>query len=183
MINFNYSQALKYGTDSYFTQKNLDEVIQSGVYAALESDSAMDEIKGFSEIQKNDNFKFLAKRLTDLNLPHLQTLGGYESITTTRSVFVIKSKEMSLEKFYEIILDLGKSFKQESVIISSKGHVKLIFTTGENKGKMFEGEGFDNTSRTNFLEMPTSDGKTKLIGRYKLDRENLKELTTIKIAI
>jgi hypothetical protein len=156
---------------SYFTHENIEKTVHDGTYAMIESVSSEDA--EISESAQNEKFALLGSFLADNQFPHRQITGSYEGVSTKFSFFVVKPEGVDLTKFRQIIFSLGKKFKQESVIFSSKEFVELAFTTGVNAGKTLTGQGFNSRIDRNFSEIITSDGKYYFIGEYYLDRHSL----------
>lgn len=158
------------GYKPFFTEENITKTVNNGTYAMIESISSQDE--GFTEDMHNEKFSVLEKLLEENLLPHQQITGSYEGFITKYSFFVVKPENSDLETFRKTIFTLGQQFKQESVIISSKGDTELVFTTGNNVNKALTGKGFNSTIGKNFSELKTTDGKSFFIGEYYLDRQN-----------
>lgn len=127
------------------------------------------------EYMQNEQFTFLSNCLSDYGLPHRQITGAYEGTITQFSYFVIKPDNFDLKTFREIIFHLGEQFKQESIILSTKGHVELVFTSGDNVGMALEGTGFNSIIGKNYSKIHTSDDKNYFIGEYYLDRQTFLE--------
>lgn len=159
--------------ESYFTEENIKKTVNDGYYAMIES--ATSEDAEIPESEQNRRFFLLGELLADNGLPHRQITGSYEGVETKFSFFVVKPDGVDLTKFRQIIFDLGEQFKQESIILSSKGFVELVFTKGENAGKALTGSGFSSEIGKNFSEITTSDGQSYFIGEYYLDRQRLVE--------
>lgn len=159
--------------DPYFTDENIKKAVFNDTYAMIESISYEDY--DTTEHEKNEKFVSLGKYLSDYGLPHRPIRGSYEGTITDFSYLVIKPENFDLKTFREIIFLLGQEFNQESVILSTKGHVELVFTTGNNVGKALVGDGFNDIIGKNYSEIHTADGKNYFIGEYYIDRQTFLE--------
>lgn len=155
--------------DSYFTHESINITVYDGTYASIESQSSQDPC---TESDDDKKFAFLGELLAKNELPHRQIIGSYEGFETKYSFFIVKPENVDLQKFRKIIFDLGEQFKQESVILSTKNSIELVYTTGEHKGTAWVGNGFDTNIGENYSKLSTSDGKEYFIGQYYLDRQN-----------
>jgi hypothetical protein len=155
------------------TKAELDSIINKGTYAMVESPS--ESVPGLSEKDEEKRYVELGKRLTSYKLPHVQILGSYEGTTTKYSYFVWMPEGFDKKRFQKIILDLGKEFQQESVILSSAGFVQLAYTGGSNFGMAYTGHGYND----NYSSIKTSDGQEYFIGEYNLNRDLLVKIVDL----
>lgn len=163
--------------NSLFSFNHIQKIVHEETYAIVESISSQQEnLPDRILDQISDSFKYLLK---ELGLLYLQIKGSYQGCTTNHSFFIVKPIDMKLEKFREIIFNLGVIFRQESVVISTQGNVELVFTTGKYAGKACLGRGFIHRSNNNgqkascdnYSEIKTSDGKNYYIGEFDLNRK------------
>ena len=82
------------------------------------------------------------------------------------------------------IIKMGKKYNQDSVIFSEKGNNQLIYTTGENAGKITQGQGWSKVSKEQadfYSEIQFNKGKETMRFSLNIEKQELpqKELTKI----
>jgi hypothetical protein len=171
-INRNY--------EPYFTKANIEDTVSNGTYAMIDS-SVMEgvEKEKRTDEQENEIFAKLRGKLTNYGLPHRQVEGFYDGQPSNYSIFVIKPETVDLEKFRKKIFKLGNDFKQESIVLSTKNFVEIVYNKNEYPGKAKHeyagkaqrGEGFENDStpdaeKKNYTKISTSDKEYYFIGKF-----------------
>jgi len=78
------------------------------------------------------------------------------------------------------MFNLGKEHNQESIIISEKGHVNLVYTSGPRTGYCHQGHGIRKYADfTNFSIVVFDDNDFIVIGQYDLDTNKLIDFTSL----
>jgi hypothetical protein len=154
--------------EPYFSEENLKKTVNDETYAMIESSVSSEER---TESMENEKFASLGELLANYGLPHRPIIGSYQGTLSKYSFFVVKPEDVDLKQFRKIIFELGEKYKQESIILSLKGRVELVFTTGEHVGTAWVGKGFNSNIGDNYSKIHTSEGKDYFIGEYSLDRQ------------
>jgi hypothetical protein len=100
------------------TQRELLNIIENETYSLI--DVSTNKIP--NNVQKYKVF-------TDLLHEYIfyPVFGRYNGINSETALFIVKPREMKIEVFYFTMINFGKQFEQESLIISSCNVIELIF--------------------------------------------------------
>lgn len=144
-------------------REELHRVLSKGHYSII---SAGKNDKNTDEKDKDPNDEFFAKRheelqkeIDTLGVPYCEIVGHYsgqersfllihddEELPKTPSKAVMVSyKKDNADKIKKSLDDLGKKYKQNSVLHGAEGKNTIHFTTGEHEGKECGGEGWKET--------------------------------------
>lgn len=153
--------------EPYFTKENIQKAVHEGSYAMIES-SVNSEKR--TETEENAMFALLGQLLTQNTLPHRQAIGSWERVESYYSFFVIKPEDMDLQRFRQIIFDLGEQFRQASVVLATNNDIEIVYTTGEHVGTACVGHGYKNIDENsaNYTKIRTSDEKDSFIGEFNI---------------
>jgi hypothetical protein len=93
-----------------------------------------------SDAQIEARYGKLKKDLIAKGYQFVEGEGKYEGLTEKSLIVMMPDAD---EKD---VVELGKKYNQDSVIFSEKNINKMIYTVGENAGKFYKGEGFEEKS-------------------------------------
>jgi hypothetical protein len=118
------------------------------------------------QISKRD--EDLKKDLIKMGFQFVRAIGTYEGLKEESFIFFLPEAEKSE------VIDLGAKYNQDSVVFVNQGHNQMIFTTGEDKGKAYEGTSFQKVSKTQedfFTEVVTPRGRIKFNLDFNFERK------------
>lgn len=136
-------------------------VVSAGRNPKDQKDMAM------TDAQIDARYGELKKDLVAKGYQFVEGEGKYEGLTEKSFIVMMPDAD---EKD---VIELGKKYNQDSVIYSEKNTNKMIYTVGENAGKFFKGEGFEEKSPDTsdfYTEVGLKDGKMKFLMNFNFDK-------------
>lgn len=119
------------------SEKELKIILSYGKFghiSAGRNPSSPEDAK-LTDEQINKRTEELRKDLIDIGYVFTQVRGNYGGYEDSFLVMVYDAEEKDL-------IVLGEKYNQESIIYVNSGLNKMIYTTGKNKGKWYEGKGW-----------------------------------------
>jgi len=156
------------GGEITLTKKEVKTLLEKGVVgfvSAGKNPQSQDDIAlTAADINKRD--KMLKRDLTDAGLKFVRVTGKYGEIEDSYMVMIPDARRDEL-------ITLGKKYNQDSIIFSDHNKNEMIYTTGENQGRKYKGDGFETLSSKAedfYTEVKTTDGKLKFSLKFNWDK-------------
>jgi len=146
----------KYHTTTKISQEKLESTLNTEQFGMISAgknpnspqDSKMDD-KAIEE-----RYDKLRTALDDAGIEYVDMKGKYGEEEDSFLVMGADRKKL---------VELGKQFNQDSIIYGDKGNNEMIYTTGENEGKMQTGQGWEEKADATdmYSEMELANGEKK----------------------
>lgn len=121
-----------------------------------------------TDAQIEKRYAKLQKDLVAKGYQFVEGEGKYEGLT--EKSFIVLMPDANEKD----VIELGKKYNQDSVIYSEKNTNKMIYTVGENAGKFYKGEGFEEKSSdaSDFYTQVglSGGGKMKFLLNFNFDK-------------
>lgn len=156
------------GGEIHLSKKEVTTLLRHGIVGFISAGTnpnSMEE-KKLSDNDIKAREKHLRDDLVKQGLKFVKVTGKYGEVEDSYMVMVPNVKDKEL-------IELGKRYNQDSVIYSDHGKNKLIFTTGENAGKSYNGNGFqilNNDAEDFYTEVATKKGKLRFSLKFDFSK-------------
>lgn len=141
------------GAETTISTEDLKSLLENGPYSIVSAgvNPNDEEDKALTDEQIAGRYKELEEDISNLGYKYTVVDGNYDG--EEKSYMVFHAKESDID-------DLGKKYKQDSVVHTKDGQNKMTFTTGDNAGKHHKGEAYEEVpDATNYYSVvKTSDG-------------------------
>jgi ppGpp synthetase/RelA/SpoT-type nucleotidyltranferase/DNA-directed RNA polymerase subunit RPC12/RpoP len=156
---------------------HLETVLTHGTFSLISAgrNPNSEEDAKLSEDEIDARSEQLANDLKEKGYVFSKGLGNYGEYEDSYLVMTFDAKEKDM-------LDLGKKYNQESVIITSQSKNKMVYTSGENTGKHHPGESWQELPETQdefFTELKFKDGRKF---KFSLNFDNLLEKAIVYVS-
>lgn len=141
------------GAETTISKEDLKSLLENGPYSIVSAgvNPNDEEDKALTDEQIAGRYKELEEDISNLGYKYTVVDGNYDG--EEKSYMVFHAKESDID-------DLGKKYKQDSVVHTKDGQNKMTFTTGENAGKHHKGESYEEVpdAENYYSVVKTSDG-------------------------
>jgi len=156
------------GGEIHLSKKEVTTLLRHGVVGFISAGTNPNSTqeKKLSDAGIKTREKHLRDDLVKQGLKFVKVTGKYGEVEDSYMVMVPNVKDKEL-------IELGKRYNQDSVIYSDHGKNKLIFTTGENVGKSYNGNGFqilNNDAEDFYTEVDTKKGKLRFSLKFDFSK-------------
>lgn len=140
-----------------FSQEEFFTILKKGEYAIISAGRNMNNPadKILNDQQISTRTLQLENEIKAGKFKYQKVTGHYMALEESFFISISKLQEKTFT-------NLGEKFKQESIIVGSKGLQKMIYTTGKEKGLAHVGSGFlivDESQKDFYTELITTDKK------------------------
>jgi alpha-tubulin suppressor-like RCC1 family protein len=174
-----------------FSTKKLRNLIAHEDYGILGSESKSDKANkkfyesiGRSFDKSNDEdqrqFRFVSNQLKDNDLLHRKILRYEDGALSDLYYIVPKQASMSMQEFKRKLLELGRRFHQDYVIIVSNRQVEILYTSYQKLGRSYFGTSeypHTDVPNDNCFVVSSDCGQEIIINDYLIDRTQLSEIS------
>lgn len=143
------------GHEISLSKQELTTLLKSGKYALISAGKNPKLEEGMEETAVAQRYEDLRGELKQGGYAFTKVKGHYGGEEDSFLVMVHDHDD-------DHMLELGKKFNQDSVIVADGGKQKMVYTTGSDEGQAHEGNGFKEVGEDQqdfYSEYPTSDGQ------------------------